>query len=82
MLDTFLPAFKAFKFLAKGQSEACDSRGVSEGTRTIGPRLVNKGRKVAMEAAMIPRFISSLFFVWLASVDRCPIQLRKGQWYK
>lgn len=60
MLVSFLPAFDAFRFLAKGRSEAYGSREVPEGTRTIGPRLANKGRKVAMEAAMIPRFISSL----------------------
>lgn len=29
----------------------------------MGLRLVNNGRKEAMEAANIPRFISSLFFV-------------------
>ena len=60
MLVSFLPAFDAFRFFAKGRSEAYGSRGMLEGTRTIGPRLANKGRKVAMEAAMIPRFISSL----------------------
>ena len=60
MLVAFLPGFDALGFLAKGRSEAYGSRGVSEGTRAIGPRLANKGRKVAMEAAMIPRFISSL----------------------
>ena len=61
MLVSFLPTFDAFKFLAKGRSEAYGSRLVSEGTRTIGPRLANNGRKVAMEAAMIPRFILSLY---------------------
>ena len=60
MLVGFLPAFDALGFLAKGRFEAYGSRGVSEETRAMGPRLANKGRKVAMEAAMIPRFISSL----------------------
>ena len=61
MFVRFLLAFDdGFKFLAKGRSEAYGPLGVSEGTRIIGPRLANNGRKVAMEAAMIPRFISSL----------------------
>lgn len=60
MLVSLLPAFDAFEFLANGRSEAYRPGVVSEGTRTIGPRLANSGRKVAMEAAMIPRFISSL----------------------
>lgn len=61
MLESFLPAFDAFGFLANGRSEAYCPGVVSEGTRTMGPRLANSGRKVAMEAAMIPRFSSSLY---------------------
>ena len=60
MLVSFLPAFEAFGFLANGRSEAYGPGVVSEGTRTMGPRLANSGRKVAMKAAMIPRFIMSL----------------------
>ena len=50
----------AFEFLAKGRPEAYGPRVVSEPIWTMGPRLTNNGRKVAIEAAMIPRFISSL----------------------
>ena len=62
-----------FKFLAKGRSEAYGPRGGSEGTRIIGPRLANNGRRVAMEAAMIPRFISSLKLFSAVIVDEYAI---------
>lgn len=60
MLVSFLPAFDVFGLRAKGRSDAYGPRMVSEGARSMGPRLANKGRKVGIEAAMIPRFISSL----------------------
>ena len=60
MSVSFLPAFDALEFPTKGRFEAYGPGVVSEGTRDMGPRLANNGRKVAIEAAMIPRFISSL----------------------
>ena len=56
----FLPAFNAFKFLTQGRFEEYGASMSSEETRTMGPRLTNNGRMVAIEAAMIPRFNSSL----------------------
>ena len=55
-----MPAFDAFDILAKGRSEVFSHRDLSEDTRSMGPRLTNNGRKGAIEAVMIPRFISSL----------------------
>ena len=63
MSVSFLPAFDAFEFPTKGLFEAYGPGAVSEGTRDMVPRLANNGRKVAIEAAMIPRFISSLFLL-------------------
>ena len=60
MSVSFLPAFDAFDFLTKGLFEAYGPGVMSEDIRSMGPRLANNGRKVAIEAAMIPRFISSL----------------------
>ena len=60
MSVSFLVAFDAFEFLTKGRSEVYGSRTASKETRTMGPRLANNGRKGAIEAAIIPRFISSL----------------------
>ena len=57
---SLVPVDEDFDFLAKGRSEAYGPRVVSEPIWTMGPRLINNGRKVAIEAAMIPRFISSL----------------------
>ena len=58
----FLPAFDAFGVLIKGRFESYGSPVLSEKIWTTGPRLANNGRMVAIEAAMMPRFISSLFF--------------------
>ena len=57
---TFLPVLDAFEFLTKGRFEEYGPTVLSEGTRTMDPRLANNGRIVAIEAAIIPRFISSL----------------------
>lgn len=57
---SFVLAFDAFGFLKKGRFEAYGPRVVSEATRTMCSKLPNNGRKVAIEAAIIPRFISSL----------------------
>ena len=57
---SFVLAFDSFGFLKKGRFEAYGPRVVSEATRTMCSELTNKGRKVAIEAAIIPRFISSL----------------------
>ena len=61
--DPLLPAFAPFEILAKGRFEAYGQRLLSGIRRAMGPRLTNSGRKVAIEAAMIPRFISSLTFM-------------------
>ena len=57
---SLLPAFDAFEVQTKARFEVWGSREVSDPIRTLGPRLTKSGRKVAMEAAMMPRFISSL----------------------
>ncbi len=63
MSVSFLTAFGAFGSLTRGRSEAYGPPTVSEELRTMGPRLANNGRKQAMEAAIIPRFISSLSYL-------------------
>ena len=62
MLFGIPPAPGTFEYPKKGRSEAYGPGTVSEETWTIGPRFANNGRTVAIEAAMIPRFCSSLSF--------------------
>ena len=60
MPPSFLKVFDAFEFPKNGRFEECCPRVLSEESRSMGPKLVNSGRMVAIEAAMIPRFISRL----------------------
>lgn len=69
----FLAGPEEFECTRKGLSEEYGPRMVSEGARTADPRFTNKGRKVAIEAAMTPRFISSLSFVQSQSLWCMPL---------
>ena len=74
----FLPGPEAFECARKGLSEEYGPRLVSEGVRTADPIFTNKGRKVAIEAAMTPRFISSLSLLQFQSL-RCKLLLELTQ---